>query len=73
MKKIPLFFTLFFAVAFNACSGPDTAASYGEKFCACVEKHNGPNQECMDLIEEAEKKFPNGNEEFMKTADKCMN
>lgn len=71
MKKV-LFALVAIATlsTFSSC-GAD-AAGYGKKYCACVDKHKGQNQECADIMNEAKKKFPDGREAFMGVAKECM-
>jgi hypothetical protein len=70
----PFLFVLFALVALSSCGG-ESAASYGKRFCDCIEQHQGQHKECADIMSEALREFPSnkGKEAFMQIAKPCLN
>jgi hypothetical protein len=72
MKKVFTTVIVFAAiVGFTSCK--ESVKDYAKKYCECVEKHEGQDDECYKILEEAQEKFPDGEKDFKEVAGDCLN
>lgn len=60
------------ALILTSCGGDaETVVDYADKFCDCMKENDNDMSQCASIVQDAQKKFPDGEKDFEARVEEC--